>query len=325
MSRPKVLVTQEIPKQGLEPLQRACEVTLLSRDGPPPRKKLLVALPRHEALLCLLTDRIDEEVISRNPNLKIIANYAVGFDNIDVAAATKAGIPVTNTPGVLTETTADFAWALLMSCARRIPEADRYTRAGKFRWWGPLLLLGQDVYGKTMGIVGFGRIGQAVAKRAKGFGMRILYHDVNRATPLAEQETGASFVPLADLLRESDFVSLHVNLTPQSRHLIGEKELRLMKPTAILVNTSRGPVVDEKALVRVLKERRIFAAGLDVYENEPKLAPGLARLPNVVLAPHIASASEETRGRMAEIAAKNILERLAGGRPPNVVNPEALP
>ncbi len=254
----------------------------------------------------------------------MISNYAVGYDNIDVAAATARGILVCNTPGVLTETTADLAWALLMAAARRVVAADGYLRAGKWRSWSPQLMLGQDVHGATLGIVGFGRIGQAVARRAQGFGMRILYHDLERKAQ-AEEAVGAEFAGLRDLLRASDFVSVHTPLTEETHHLIGSEELALMKPTAVLINTARGPVVDGGAVAEALRERRIFAAALDVFEREPP-APDdpLLKLDNAVVVPHIASASVATRTRMAMMAAENLLAGLRGERPPHLVNLEAF-
>jgi glyoxylate reductase len=255
--------------------------------------------------------------------LKVVSNYAVGFDNVDVPACTGRGIPVGNTPGVLTETTADLAWALLMAAARRLPEGDRYVRAGRWRTWGPLLLLGPDVHDAALGIVGFGRIGQAVARRAGGFGMTILYHDVAQVPSEVERELGATFVPLDELLERADFVSLHVNLTPDTRHLIDRRALERMKPTAILVNTSRGPVVDTDALVDALGTGEIAAAALDVTDPEPLPADHpLVGLDNCLVVPHIASASPATRGRMAEMAAANLLAGVRGERLPTPVNPE---
>jgi len=272
----------------------------------------------------LLTDPIDGEIMDALPTVKIFANYAVGFNNIDVEAATKRKVAITNTPGVLTDTTADFAWTLLMAAGRRLVEADKYCRAGKYEGWGPMLFLGHDIHHKTLGIVGMGRIGQAVARRAHGFEMKILYTDEFRLPPEKEQELRATFVSLEQLLKESDFVSLHVPLMASTKHLIGKKQLEMMKKTAVLVNTSRGPVVDERALVEALKNQTIFAAGLDVYEEEPRLAPGLADLDNVTIPPHIASASIDTRAKMATMAASNIIAFFKGEKPPNIVNPEVL-
>ncbi|RKY00395.1 D-glycerate dehydrogenase [Candidatus Poribacteria bacterium] len=324
MSRKKVFITRMLPQPAIDMLKERFDVDIYEEDRAIPREVLLERVKGIDALLPLLTDKIDAEVMeAAGPNLKIIANYAVGYDNIDVEEATKRGIVVTNTPGVLTETTADLAWALLMAIARRIVEADKFTRAGKFKGWGPMMFLGSDVYGKTLGIVGAGRIGTAVAMRSKGFNMKVLYTDVRRNETL-EKELGARKVELDELLRESDFISLHVPLTPETHHLIGERELKMMKKTAYLINTSRGPVIDEKALVEALKNGEIAGAALDVFENEPELTPGLAELDNVVLTPHIGSASVETRTRMATLAAENIIAYFEGKRPPTVVNPEVL-
>ncbi|MBM3199892.1 D-glycerate dehydrogenase, partial [Candidatus Woesearchaeota archaeon] len=305
--KPKVLVTRRIPDEGMKLLEGKFELDINEEDRVLDKNEIIKRLKGKDALLCLLTDKIDKEVIESNPKIKVISNYAVGFDNVDLATATKHKIPVTNTPGVLTETTTDLAFALLMSAARRVVESDKYARSGKFKGWAPMLFLGRDVYGKTLGILGLGRIGHAMAKRAsKGFDMKILYYDMKRDEAF-EKEYNAKFVDKDTLLKESDFVSLHVSLTPETKHFIGAKELGLMKKTAVLINTSRGPVVDEDALVKALKEKKIFAAGLDVYEEEPKIHPGLIGLDNVVIVPHIASASFETRGKMAEMAAKNLI------------------
>lgn len=325
MTRWKVFVTRRLPSPAVELLQRECDVRVYENEERAiPRAQLLEAVKGCHGLLTLLTERIDAEVLdAAGPQLRVVANYAVGFDNIDVAEASRRSVLVTNTPGVLTETTADFTWALLMAAARRVVEGDRYMREGRYRAWSPTLLLGVDIHGKTIGIVGFGRIGEAVARRARGFSMRVLYHDVNRRRPAEEQELGVEYRDLDSLLQESDFVTLHVNLTEATRHLIGRPQFERMKSTAILINAARGPVVDEAALVEALRSGRIRAAGLDVFEREPEMAPGLAQLPNVVLAPHIASASIETRSKMAEMAATNLLEALRGRRPPNLVNSEA--
>jgi len=277
MSKPKVYVTRLIPDDGMKLLYDKCEVTVNPHDRVATRQELIDNIKGKDAMLCLLTDTIDAEIMDANPNVKIIANYAVGFNNIDVKAATQRGIPVSNTPGVLTDTTADMAWTLIMSTARRVVEGDKFTRAGKYKGWGPLLLVGQDVHHKTLGIIGFGRIGQTVAKRAAGFDMKILYYDVNKMPEVA-QKYNAEYRELDDLLRESDIISLHVDLNDSTRHLISEREFGLMKDTAYLINTARGPVVDENALVQALKNNRIAGAGLDVFENEPALAPGLAEL-----------------------------------------------
>jgi lactate dehydrogenase-like 2-hydroxyacid dehydrogenase len=324
MSRPRVFVARRIPDDGLEPIVAGTDAVVWPDELPPPREELLRAVAGCDGVVTLLTDRVDDEFLdSAGPQLKVVSNYAVGFDNVDVPACTARGIPVGNTPGVLTETTADLAWALLMAAARRLPEGDRYVRAGRWQTWGPMLLLGPDVHGGTLGIVGFGRIGQAVARRATGFGMTILYHDVQRATADAEEAVGASFVPLPELLERSDFVSLHVNLTDDTRGLISTDALRRMKATAVLVNTSRGPVVDPRALHLALRDGEIFAAALDVTDPEP-IPPDdpLLSLENCLVVPHIASASRATRGKMAEMAAANLLAGVRGERLPTPVNPE---
>lgn len=322
--REKVFVTRRIPQPGLDLLEKQFDVIVNPYNRVLSRKELMKGVKGADALLCLLTDTIDAEVMSVNPKLKIIANYAVGYNNIDVAEATKRKIPVTNTPGVLTDTTADLTWALLLSIARRTPEGDRFTRIGKFKGWDPMLLLGSDVYKKTLGIIGFGRIGYAVAKRAIGFDMRVLYYDINRVNPEIEKEVKAEFTSFENLLRESDFISIHTLLTKETTHLIGEKAFSLMKKNAYIINAARGPIIDEKALVKVLKEKRIAGAALDVYEYEPKLAQGLSKLNNVVLLPHLGSATIETRTKMAVIAAENIVARINGKTPPSIVNPEVL-
>ncbi|HET9879979.1 MAG TPA: D-glycerate dehydrogenase [Candidatus Limnocylindria bacterium] len=324
MAKPRVLVTRVIPDEGLDPIRDACEVDLWTDELPPPRDELLRRVAGVDGLLSLLTDVVDDELLdAAGPQLKVVSNFAVGFDNIDVPALTRRGIPAGNTPGVLTETTADLAFALLMAAARRIPESVDYVREGNWRTWGPMLLMGVDVHGATLGIVGFGRIGRELARRGRGFGMKILYHDVHPATPEEEAELGARQVELDELLRESDFISLHVNLTDDTHHLIDAAALRAMKPTAVLVNTSRGPVVDPDALTVALRDGEIFAAGLDVTEPEPLPADHpLVGLPNCVVVPHIASASKVTRGRMAGMAAANLLAGLRGERLPTPVNPE---
>ena len=325
MSGYRVIVTRTIPTPGIDRL-RAGGCDVLVRESPeiPTRDELIGHVRGREALLSLLTDPVDSSVIEAGEDLKVIANYAVGYDNIDVAAATKRGIIVTNTPGVLTDTTADMAWTLLMATARRVVEADGYTRSGRFKRWEATLLLGSDVYGKTLGVIGLGRIGRAVARRSRGFGMRVLYHSRNRVNPEVEGELGAEYVDLETLLRESDFVSIHTPLTPETLHLIGDRELDMMKSTSYLINTSRGPVVDERALAVALASGSIAGAGLDVYEEEPQVYPGLLELGNVVLAPHIGSASVETRTKMSVMAADNIIAAMRGEKPPNIVNPEVL-
>jgi len=320
----KVFISRLLLPEAMDLIRARADAEVNTEDRPLPKAELAARIKDKEGLVCLLTDTIDDELLAQGPRLKVVSNVAVGYNNIDVAAATRRGVVITNTPGVLTETTADFTWTLLLATARRVVEGDRYTRAGQFKEWGLMLFLGTDVHGKTLGIAGFGRIGRAVARRALGFGMRILYHDVIRADQASEAEYKATFVDKATLLKESDFITLHVNLTPETRHYIGEPELRQMKPTAFLINAARGPVVHEAALVRALKEKWIAGAGLDVYEEEPKLQSGLLDLDNAVLAPHIASASRETRGLMARMAVENCLAVLEGKAPPNPVNPEIL-
>jgi len=317
-------VSREIPKAGIELLQQHCEAVEVNPDDRSlTHDELLQHIKGTNGVLCLLSDRIDDEVFAAARGVKIFANYAVGYDNIDLEAAKRHGIMVTNTPGVLTDATADLAWALLFAAARKIVVADRYVREGKFRGWGPLLFVGHDITGKTLGVIGAGRIGTAMALKSKGFQMRVLYTDPNKNQTL-EDTVGAQRVDTKTLLQESDFISLHVPLLPETKHLIGRDELRLMKPTAYLINTSRGPVVDERALVQALKEGRIAGAGLDVYEEEPKLAPGLMALDNVVFLPHLGSGTVETRTKMSLMAAENIVAGLRGERPPNLVNPEVL-
>jgi glyoxylate reductase len=318
-----VLITQLLPERALEMVCQACEVQLDRHDQRLSPEALRQAVVDKEGMICLVTDRIDAPVLEAGAALKVVANVAVGYDNIDVPAATQRGIVVTNTPGVVTEATADLTWGLLLSIARRIPEGDRYIRAGKWQEWKLLFLLGQDVYGQTLGILGMGRIGQAVARRAQGFGMRVLYHNRQPLAAAVEAELGATWVDLPTLLQQADFVSVHVPLSAANTHLIGAAELRMMRPTAYLINTSRGPVVDEMALVRALQEGWIAGAGLDVFEYEPQVPPAFFTLDNVVLVPHVGSASVATRTRMAVMAAENLLAALRGERPPYVVNPEA--
>ncbi|MGB9642137.1 MAG: 2-hydroxyacid dehydrogenase [Candidatus Ratteibacteria bacterium] len=319
----RVFITRMIPEPAIELLKKTCDVEVNMEDRVLTKHELIRKVKGKDAVLCLLTDNIDDEVLQAADRCKIFANYAVGYNNIDVESATKKKIIITNTPGALTDATSDLAWALLFAVARRIVEADAFTRQGKFKGWAPQLFLGQDITGKTLGVIGAGRIGSNFARKSKGFSMRVLYHDVKRNFEL-ERDVGAIFVDLDTLLKESDFVSIHVPLVSGTRHLIGKRELSLMKKTAILINTSRGPVVDEKALVDALMERRIWGAGLDVYENEPDIEHGLLNLSNVVLLPHIASATFETRTKMAIMAAENILAVFRGEIPPNIVNPEVI-
>lgn len=325
MERPRVYVCRPLPAGVMARLSERAQVRLWDQeDIPPPREVLLREVEGIDGLVSLLTDRIDGELLDRAATLRVVANVAVGFDNIDVEAATTRGVVVTNTPGVLTETVADFTMALLLGTARRLVEADKYTRANRWKSWELMLFLGQDVHGATLGLLGLGRIGGAVARRAHGFGMRIVYHDVIRREDL-EAELGITYLPFEQVLREADFVSVHVPLMPETRHLIGRDQLRLMKPTAVLINTSRGPVVDTLALAEALADGTIWAAGLDVFEVEPVPHDHpLLRLDNVIVVPHIASASVVTRTKMAQMAVENLLAVLEGRRPENPVNPEVL-
>ncbi len=319
MTRPQVLVTRRIPRAGMDILEEGAIVDVNENDVPMPHEELLQRIRGKEGVLCMLSDHVNGRVMDAGDRLKVISTYAVGYNNIDVREAVTRGIVVTNTPGVLREATADLTWSLLMAVARKIPRSDRFVRDGKFVGWGPELFLGHEIHGRTLGLIGMGDIGSAVARRATGFGMKVLYHN-RTPNPLAGQ-IGAELVPLADLLQRSDFISLHVPSTPQTRHLIGPRELGIMKSEAIIINTSRGEVIDEAALVTALRERTIGGAGLDVYEKEPMLSPGLADLDNVVLTPHIGSGTYETRDRMAIMTARNLLAALKGERPPNLVEP----
>ena len=310
-----IFISNVLPDEARAAIPAGFHVEYNPSDVPLGKRQLIDRLQGKDGLICHIISAIDEEVLAAAPSLKVVSNVAVGFNNIDVAAARKRGIVVTNTPDVLTETTADFAWALLMSAARRVVEADRYARSGQWGAWKWDLLWGRDVFGKTLGVVGFGRIGRAVARRALGFNMRVLYCDTVAADPASERDLRATRVDMDTLLRESDFVSLHTLLMPETRHLIDETALGKMKPTAILINAARGPVVDEAALVRALSEGWIAGAGLDVFEEEPKIHPGLLPLANAVLAPHIASASGETRLAMAMLAVRNCVAVLEG-KPP---------
>lgn len=321
--RPIAVVTHPILEPGPTILAEACEVRSLPDQAKHSAEALRKAAEGAQGMVTQLMDPVDEELLS-TPGLKVVANVAVGFDNIDVVAATRHGVMVCNTPGILDDTTADFAFALLMAAGRRLGEADRFTRSGAFNGWAIDMLLGHDIAQSTLGLVGFGRIGRGVARRARGFGMRVLYSDERPATPEAEREMGVTRADLDRLLSESDFVSIHVPLTATTRHLISTAQFALMKPTAVLINTSRGPVVDEAALAEALRTGKIFAAGLDVYEEEPKVNPALLKLENVILAPHIASASVRTRSQMSEMAARNLVTGVRGGRPPNILNPEVF-
>jgi glyoxylate reductase len=314
-----------MPERGLRIIKEKFDAEVWPKYAPPPKNAIIQKAAKVDALATLLSDKIDAEVFDAAPKLRIIAQMAVGFDNIDVAEATKRGIYVTNTPGVLTETTADFAWALLMAVARRIVEADKYVRSGKWKVsWHPMMLQGRDVYGATLGIVGLGRIGCAIAKRAKGFDMKVLYYDVIRR-PDFEKEYDIKFTELDTLFQEADFITINTPLTKETLHLVDERRLRMMKKTAFIVNNARGPIVNEEALYKALKEGWIAGAALDVFEQEPTpVSNPLLKLDNVVVAPHISSASYETRSRMAEMVAENLTAFFEGKTPPNLVNPEVL-
>ena len=321
--KPRVLVTRRLPPGPMARAADLFDAELWRGEDAMPRDRLLEGIAGKVAAITLLTDRVDDELLdAAGSDLRIVANYAVGFDNLDVDACTRRGVMATNTPEVLTETTADTAWALMMAAARRVAEGDRFLRSGAPWIWGPEMMLGRDIHGKVLGIVGFGRIGQAVARRGKGFGMSVRYHDPFRPSSDVERELNAEYRELDELLAESDFVSVHVALTPETRHLFDRERLRRMKPTAVLVNTSRGPVIDEAALVEALREGDLFAAGLDVFENEPEVHPGLLELDNAVVIPHLGSATVETRDAMGFLAVENVEAALAGRRPPTLLNPE---
>ena len=320
----KVFVTRKLPGKALDKLAEEHDVEIYQEDHPIPKAELIEAVKDAEVLICLLTDTIDKEVINAGKKLKVIANYAVGYNNVHVDWATLKDVGVLNTPGVLTDASADFAFALLMAASRRVCEADRYLRHNTWDGWAPMQFLGPQITGKTLGLVGMGRIGQVVAKRAQGFEMKILYTNRQQIDMSIERRLGATFVELDELLEKSDFVSLHCPLTPETHHLIGKSAFEKMKSTAILINTSRGPVVDESALVEALKNGEIFGAGLDVFENEPDIHPELKTLENVIMAPHIGSASLETREGMVNILVTGIQRFLRGNPPPNLLNPEVL-
>jgi glyoxylate reductase len=322
--KPQVLITRVLPEPALEVVRQACEVQLDPLDQPLTPVALRQAVIGKQGVLCLVTDRLDAQVLDAATELKVVSNVAVGYDNIDVTAATRRGILVTNTPGVVTESTADLTWSLLCSLARRIAEGDRYIRAGKWRDWTLLLMAGSDIHGKTLGICGMGRIGQAVARRAKGFNMRILYHNRQRLDTALESELNATWVEKRTLLQQADFVSLHVPLSAATTHFIGVEELCLMRPTAYLINAARGPVVDEAALIQALQQGWIAGAALDVFEHEPHVPQALQELENVVLVPHIGSASVATRTRMAVMAAENLVAVLREEYTPYIVNPAVM-
>ncbi|MBN1992122.1 MAG: D-glycerate dehydrogenase [Anaerolineae bacterium] len=327
MTKPKVFVTRLIPEKGLDQVKEFCEAVVWTDELPPPRQIILERVRGVDGILSLLTDTMDAEVMdAAGPGLKVISNYAVGFDNIDIPAATKRGIPVGNTPGILTDTTADLAFALLMAAARRVVEGDRYTRAGQWKTWGPKLLLGVDVHGATLGLIGFGRIGQTMAKRALGFDMEVLYYDPINTADLEAKSLQAQSTDLDTVLQKSDFVSIHTPLTDETYHLISTEALSKMKPSAILINTARGPVVDSTALYQALQAGQIGYAALDVTEPEPlPFDSPLLELDNIIIVPHIASASRATRAKMAQMAADNLLAGLQGKPLPTCVNPEVYP
>ncbi len=324
--KPKVFVCRPIAPEALELIGRTAEIEVWPEELPPPAAVITEKAREADGLLTLLTDRIDAATMREAPRLRVISNMAVGYDNVDVAEATRRRIIVGITPGVLTETSADFAFSLLLAAARRVVEADRYTRQGRWKTWSPMVLLGQDIHDATLGIIGLGRIGSEVARRARGFNMKVIYHSRVRRSPELEQDLGAEYVArLPDLLERSDFITVHVPLTANTRHLIGAREFGLMKPSAVLVNTARGPVIDQRALYEALRDGKIFAAALDVTETEPiSMDDPLLTLENVIIAPHIASASVPTRRKMAMMAAENLVVGLRGGVPPHCANPEAL-
>jgi glyoxylate reductase len=324
MAKPKVFATHPLFEAPRKLLEQHCEVDYWREPGRPPREEVLKRVAGIDALICLLTEKINDELLDRASKTRIVANVAVGYDNIDVAACTRRKIVATNTPGVLDETTADFAWTLLMAIARRLLEGDQLARSGQWAGWNLDQLCGADVWGKTLGLVGFGRIGRAVARRASGFQMEVIYYDAIRPASEVEKQLNVEYRPLEQLLTEADFISVHVPLLPETRHLLSGPQFEKMKRTACLINTSRGPVIDEAALVAALEARKLAGAALDVYENEPKIHPGLIGRKDAILAPHIASASIETRTKMALMAVENVVTLFAGGRPANALNPEVL-
>ena len=324
MSRPSILATHPLFPEARTLLDAHCDIEYWQRPERPARAEFLKQVAPKDGLICLLTEKIDKEMLAAAPKLRIAANVAVGYDNVSVMDCTSRKVVVTNTPGVLDETTADFAWTLLMCTARRVGEGEALCRSGQWAGWNLDQLCGGDVWGKTLGVIGFGRIGRAVARRSRGFGMKVIYTDAIRAPEAVEHELGARYVDMDTLLASADFVTLHVPMMAGTHHLMNAERLRKMKRTAYLINTARGPVVDNEALYQALKAGTIAGAGIDVHEQEPKIHAGLVSLKNVVLTPHIASASVETRTKMARMAAENVLAFFSGQRPPNVVNPEAL-
>lgn len=322
MTSPKIFLTRQLPPKSMQILEKGSQLKMNPDDRYLSKEEIIEGVQGMDGLLCLLTDQIDAEILDANPNLKVVANYAVGFNNVDVAAATERKIPVTNTPGVLTDTTADMAFALLMAAGRRVAEGDRFVRTRGWTGWGPLQFLGGDITGATLGLVGMGRIAQAMVPRAQGFDMEVIYWNRTRLPAEQEAKLNVTYAPLESVLAQSDFVSVHVALNEETRHLIGEAQLALMKPTACIINTARGPVIDEKALVHALQSGVIASAGLDVYENEPLLEPELYELENAVVAPHLGSGTIGTRTKMGNMAAENCLAACRGQRPKNLVNPE---
>ena len=324
MDVPVVLVTRPVPAPVLERLSERCRPDVWEGEGVMPRAELLDRVAGKAAMMAMLTDQVDGELLDRaGASLRVVANFAVGYDNLDLDACTERGVLATNTPDVVTEATADLTWALLLAAARRVAEGDRFMRSGRPWIWGPEFFLGREVHGKTLGVVGLGRIGRAVARRAAGFGMPVLYHAGHRLAPDVEASLGVGWRELDELLAEADFVTIHTGLTPATRHLIGEPELRRMKPSAVLVNTARGPIVDEAALARALRDGELGAAGLDVFEREPEVHPDLLGLDNVTIVPHLGTATVETRVAMGMTAADNLLAALDGRRPPHLLNPDA--
>jgi glyoxylate reductase len=317
----KVLVTGHLPDDVVAPLVERFDVTMHPVDQPMDRNTLLSSVADKQGLLCMITDTVDGALIDRAPDLKMVANFGVGFNNIDVEAATARAIMVSNTPGVLTDATADITMALILSVGRRVVEGDKYTRQGQFKFWAPFHFLGHEITGKTLGIIGMGRIGTAVARRAAGFNMPLIYHNRRPIPKEKEQALGVRYADMETLLHQSDFVSVHVPLNRDTHHLIGSREFSAMKSSGYLINTSRGPVVDEAALLNALADNEIGGAGLDVYEHEPALTPGLEKLDNVILLPHMGSATQETRRRMGAMAVENLMSGLEGRMPPNCLNP----
>jgi glyoxylate reductase len=320
----RVLITGNLPENVISPLKEKYDMEMNQEDRPMDRQEMISKLKDKQGLLPMFIDSINEEVLNSAPHLKMIANFGVGYNNIDVRLATARGIMVSNTPGVLTDATAELAFTLMLSVSRRLVEGDRMVREGRFKFWAPMLFLGREVTGKTLGIIGMGEIGKAIAIRARAFGMKILYFNRKRINSEEEKNLRVEYVDMKTLLAESDFVTLNVPLTEETRHLIGKNELSLMKSTAFIINTSRGPVIDEKELVEVLRAKKIGGAGLDVYENEPALTPGLKELDNVILLPHVGSGTQETRIKIGALAVENLLAGLEGRTPPNLVNPEVL-